>query len=118
MWNSGFVWGFSLNLEKDPLLTLNSANGTENHRQVDPLMVASVQSVWSEFHQMMSRGPASAQDLKQLQGLASQAVESTIQLQLSLYNSAEEVARDEKEVDEALTFQMLQIRRVAEAFGE
>jgi len=102
-------------LGKGPLNS-NCADGTDNYHEVNPIVAVSVESVCSEFLQLMSKPPA-AQDLQQFQRLAFQVAESAIQLQLFLYRSAEEVVRDEQEVDKAIVNQMVLIKRVTEAIG-
>jgi len=61
----------------------------------------------------MSKTPA-PQDL---QKPVFQVAESAVQLQLSLYHSTEEVARDSQEVDKTIVNQMVLIKRVVEAIG-
>jgi len=84
---------------------------------VDPFVAASVESVCSEFQELMTNSPA-AQDLQQFQRLVFQVAESAIPLQLFLYRSSREVLRDEQEIDKAIVNQMVQIKRVTEAIGE
>ena len=94
-------------------------NGTEHHREMNPLVDTLVQNVLSEFQQqqLMSKR-STAQDLQQFQRLVFQVAESAIQLQLFFYLSAEEVVRDEQEVDKAIVNHMFQIKRVTEANGK
>jgi len=97
-------------------LNFQYIGATDNHQEVHPIVADSVESACSEFQDLMTK-PSAAQDLQQFQRLVFQVAESAIQLQLSLYRSAEEVVRDEQEVDRAIVNQMVLIKRVVEAIG-